>query len=98
VVIEKQFLAQVKELADLFGWKLYHPFLSKFSARGWPDVALLRGDRLLLIELKTETGQPTPEQAEWLELLEQVPGVEAYLWKPSDFDDIAEILRRNERP
>jgi hypothetical protein len=49
--------------------------------------------RLILAELKTDRGKVTPHQAEWLELLGACPGVETYLWRPADFDTIAEVLK-----
>ena len=37
--------------------------------------------------------KPTPEQELWLEKLQQIPGIEAYLWYcPNDMDSIKEIL------
>jgi len=90
---EKQFQAQVRELAELFGWKVACHWKSLHSPKGWPDLQVLKGTRLLVIECKTEKGQPSPEQCEWLELLEQVPGVEAYLLRPSDLDEVTRILR-----
>jgi hypothetical protein len=93
VVTEAQFLRQVKELGTLFRWRLYHPQLSKWSERGWPDVALVRPPRFVLAELKSEFGKVTPQQAEWLADLAKCPGVEVYLWRPSDFERIVELLR-----
>lgn len=90
---EREFLRQVAELARLYRWRVYHPWLSIRSERGWPDVALCRPPRLILAELKTARGKPTPSQAEWLAMLGQCPGVEVFLWRPDDFDTIAAILR-----
>ena len=93
VLTEAQFLRQVLQLAAIMRWRAYHPALSKWSERGWPDVALVRPPRLILAELKSEKGKVTPQQAEWLADLGACPGVEAYLWRPSDFEAIVEILR-----
>lgn len=92
-ITEREFQAEVLQLAALFGWRCYHPFDSRRSTRGWPDLALLRGDRLVFAELKSMAGKVRPEQQEWLDELALVPGVESYLWRPSDLDAIAEILR-----
>jgi hypothetical protein len=92
-ITEAQFLAQVIQVARLFHWRPYHPALSKWSERGWPDLALCRPPRLLLVELKSEKGKLTQQQREWLDDLARCPGVEAYLWKPSSFDEIVELLR-----
>lgn len=90
---EAQFQAQVVALARLFGWESYHPWLSVRSARGWPDLALVRPPRLILAELKSEKGKATVAQQRWLDLLGQCPGVEVYLWRPSDWPTIEEALR-----
>jgi hypothetical protein len=92
-ITEAQFLRQVQHLAALFSWRAYHPQLSKWSERGWPDLALVRPPRLILAELKSEKGKLTPQQTEWLEDLAACPGVECFTWRPSDFEFIVEILR-----
>jgi len=57
------------------------------------DLTLCRPPRLIKAELKSEAGEMTPEQQEWYDLLKQVPVIETYLWRPSDYDAIVEILR-----
>lgn len=90
---EKEFQAQVIDLATTLGWTTYHPWLSIRSPRGWPDLAMCRPPRLVLAELKSERGKVTPAQAGWLDLLGQCPGVEVHLWRPADFDEIVTLLR-----
>lgn len=90
---EAGFLRQVQDLAKIFGWTAYHPALSKWSERGFPDLTLVRPPRVVLAELKTDIGKTTHDQDRWLGLLRSCPGVETYLWRPADFDAIAEILR-----
>ncbi len=94
---EKQWLGMVVDLAQTLGWEAYHPWLSIHSPRGWPDLALCRPPRLILAELKTEKGKLTVPQERWLELLRAVPGVEVYLWRPSDLQDIALVLAGDHR-
>jgi hypothetical protein len=91
---EKQWLTQVVELARLLGWATYHPWLSIHSASGWPDLALVR-ERLILAELKAEKGKVSIEQRLWLDRL-TVAGVENYIWKPSNFEEIVTILTRRD--
>ena len=94
VLSEKDFLSQVKDLAKIYHWRLYHPFLSKWSERGYPDITLVRPPRIIFAELKRETGKLTSSQEEWGELLRGCPGVEYYCWRPGQFDDeIVEILK-----
>jgi len=94
VITEKQFESQVKDLTKLFHCdKYYHPFLSKWSERGFPDCTIIKVPRLIYAELKSEKGKLSPEQAEWLELLKQCKTIEAYCWKPHQIDEIVEVLR-----
>ena len=94
-ITEKQFQEQIRDLAKLFGWKFYHPFLSKWSERGWPDVTLLRDGRLIIAELKTNkrSSKLSPAQAQWLWALRKVPGIKVYIWRPRYIEKIAEVLR-----
>jgi len=57
-----------------------------------PFIPEHTGGRILFIELKTEKGQPTFEQWNWLRIL-QAMGYDAYLERPSDFEEMAVILR-----
>jgi len=99
---EEQFFDQVIDLAHLYGWQVAHfrPARTKWGWRtavsangaGFPDCIFLR-ERVIYAELKSENGQPTPEQYEWLENLAEA-GQEVYLWRPSDFDEIVKVLER----
>lgn len=89
---EKEFQAQVVELARLLGWIVYHPFLSKWSERGWPDLTLIRPPRLVFAELKRDGAKTTPAQDRFLALLGEC-GQEVYLWRPVDWDQLQETLR-----
>ncbi len=94
-ISEREFLAQVRDLARLYRWRTYHTWTSIRSEQGWPDLALCRPPRLILAELKTDkrSSKTTPAQDEWLALLTQCAGVEVYLWRPADMFDIATVLR-----
>jgi len=94
-ITEKDLESQVKDLAKIFGWRYYNTFLSKWSAAGFPDCVFVR-ERVVYAELKSEAGQPTIEQYEWLVALAEA-GQEVYLWKPDDLEpnggEITEVLR-----
>jgi hypothetical protein len=49
--------------------------------------------RIIFAELKSDRGNLTQEQAEWLAELAEVRSVEAHLWTPADMDAIPEVLR-----
>lgn len=93
---ERDWDHQLKQLCDQLGWTLnYHTLRSKGSRSGFPDRILVR-ERLIAVELKTEQGKPTDAQREWLDGL-AAAGVETYLWRPSDLDEIAQILSKRWR-
>lgn len=87
---------QIIPLAKLHGWKYYFTWKSYHSPKGFPDMVLVRGTRLIFAELKKNKGKVTPEQCGWLDALSQIQSVfhsiEVYVWRPSDWDDIVKIL------
>jgi hypothetical protein len=91
---EKQLREQIRDLCKLMGWKFYFTFTSIHSPRGMPDLILCKPPRLIFAELKTEKGQLSDYQREWIASLIACGGnVECYLWRPSDIENIAKILQ-----
>lgn len=106
MISEKQFEAQVKDLAKIYGWLYYHTWRSIHSPAGFPDCVIVRPPRLIFAELKTEKGVVSDKQQEWLDTLKGCQHIilqpdtnkpvelpEVYLWHPEDIEKIAEILR-----
>jgi len=94
-VSERDFERQVKDLSKLFGFLYYHTWRSIHSPAGFPDCTMVRGNRVIFAELKSEKGEPSDKQLEWINALSDVGGnVECYLWRPSNLEAIAEILRQ----
>jgi hypothetical protein len=101
---ERQFQAAVVEYAEMMGWRVYHTFDSRRSASGFPDLVLVRERKLIFAELKADKGRVSQAQVEWLNDLAGVrtntrgdgfgSGIEVELWRPSDWPEIAECLRR----
>lgn len=83
----------VTEYLTLRGWLWYHTHRSDRSEPGFPDIVAIRPPRLVWCELKKETGQPSPEQYEWLWLGSQIPGLECYLWRPSSWPEVEKVLQ-----
>lgn len=91
-----------KGLATALGWTSQWTFKSQGSRAGFPDRSVFR-ERILFAELKREPplgkqGQPlklqhplSREQIEWLDRIVKAAG-EAYVWIPSDWDEIGVIL------
>ena len=96
-ISEKTFQGMVIALANATGWRTYHTFDSRRSAAGYPDLTMVRGARLIMAELKSEMGFASAAQLAWLGALGAIDGVEVFLWKPDDLDEIAEILSPSRR-
>jgi hypothetical protein len=75
------------------GWLGYHTHRSDRSPAGFPDLVLVRGDRIVWSELKTDerTSKPSVEQIRWLDAL-RVVSHEVYLWRPQHYLDVWRIL------
>ena len=89
---EAAFQRTVVDLAAWRGWRSYHTHDSRRSAPGFPDLVLVRSDRLLAVELKTRTGRVTDAQRRWLAALSCVPGISCHLWRPADWPEITTVL------
>jgi hypothetical protein len=83
----------VLDLAALCRWKCYHTHDSRHSAAGFPDLCLCRPPRLIFAELKSDKGQLSSEQMNWIHQLERVPGISVFVWRPSDWDAIVAALQ-----
>tara|TARA_Y100001938_G_C8085114_1_gene431479 strand:+ start:2011 stop:2382 length:372 start_codon:yes stop_codon:yes gene_type:complete len=89
---EKEFTNAVRELALLNGWLYYHTYDSRRSDRGFPDCVFVKDGRVIFAELKVPRGKLSAYQKEWLTELNEVSGVEVYLWFPKDWDEIEVVL------
>jgi hypothetical protein len=103
IATERDLMAAVLDLARLLGWRVAH-FRPARTERGWrtpvegdgagfPDLVLVRGERLVFAELKGSRGRVTPAQSEWLRALSAVEAVETAIWTLRDWDAIEEALR-----
>lgn len=92
---ERDFQLQVREYAGLCGWVFtYHTHDSRRSDAGFPDLIMIRGQRLVAAELKRERGRPTDDQRAWIDAFNNVPGCEGYIWFPSSWPHIEQVLAR----
>jgi hypothetical protein len=83
-----------KDEGELPGLALHLSSAMHQPEKGWPDLTLLRrrDRRVLLRELKREDGELAPRQAAVLDLL-RACGLDADVWRPSQLEAIAEMLR-----
>jgi len=90
----------IADALELFGWRWVH-FRAARTVRGWRtpfagnkgfvDFVAVRGDRLLFIEIKGDTGYPDPEQRAWRDAL-IAAGAEWVCWRPKDWDTVKHLL------
>ena len=92
---ERAFMADFREQAIGFSWLYYHTFNSMYSAPGFPDCTLVKGGRVLFVELKRVGGKLTADQERWLAALREA-GAETYLWTPDDWPEIIHVLTGKE--
>jgi len=90
---ERDFQAMVEQAAGYLSWRCYHTHDSRRSNPGWPDLVCIKDGKMLALELKTERGRVRPEQEVWIAELGQVPGVEARIVRPSEWDDLLVMLK-----
>lgn len=91
---EEAFRQQMLRIARMYGWTLtYHTHSSIRSDPGWPDEVLYNPERnrIIFVELKTETGRIRPAQQVWIDAL-LAAGLEAAIWRPRDMERIVRVL------
>ena len=64
--LESELKSKVRELAIRLGWEYYHTNDSRRSEAGFPDLVLVRRQRLIFVELKRQKKDPTTDQKRWL--------------------------------
>lgn len=88
----------IADMARTTGWRVAHFTRAKsargrnitpvmFDGKGYPDLTMVRRDRLVIAELKSDSGAFKPGQREWLDAFRGVPGVEVYTWRPAQWWD-----------
>lgn len=97
---ETAFGNKVKDLAKRAGWLENHTYRSKINGAwrttttgiGFPDHLFVKQGRLVVLELKMPGNKPTPQQVEWIELFDSVPGCVARVVWPADWPWIVKAL------
>jgi hypothetical protein len=105
---ERGWQQDVLKLARMFGWRWWHdvatnapracrhckkPLSLPRNDAGWPDLFMVRGDTLIVAELKSDRNYPTADQRAWLDAFRNVRRIVVVVWKPRDAQKVAEVLR-----
>lgn len=103
ILAETDWQLRVTDAARLHGWKHCHTrkahvrkgrVATPTSVKGWPDLVLwhpIRGE-VLFVELKTDVGRMSVEQAEVLASLASA-GAKVAVWRPKDWPIVLAFLR-----
>ena len=102
---EKQFMAQIIQVARMNGFLVYHTFDSRRSAAGFPDLVLVKPrvavgpvkGRIIFAEVKKEKGKLTKAQEDWWRAL-AIAKAEYYIWRPSGWNQILKTLGEEAKP
>ena len=91
-ISEEILLQQVRAVARKYSYLAYHTRDSRRSDKGFPDLVLSDGRRLLFIECKSQQGKLTGDQAQWLNLLAHTGKCETYIIRPSDLASLERLF------
>lgn len=102
-ISEAAYQTWIEHTATGLGWALqFHVRRSQVKGRwvtntsspGVPDLWLCHPGHgaLLVLEVKAERGAPSPEQLQWIASLQRVPGVRAYVVRPSQAPKVVGLL------
>ena len=104
---ESDFTRMVIDLARLCRWRVAH-FRTVQIARksgatyfatpvqgdgaGFPDLILVRKRRCIAAELKVGKNNTSEAQDEWLAAFRGTGSVEAFVWRPEEWEEIERVL------
>lgn len=101
-ITEAEFMSQVLQFAKLRGWLVAHfragmtrsgrwATQCQADAAGFPDLLMVRGDRLIVAELKVGKNKTTDAQSMWLAAFTEAE-VPAFVWYPNAWPEIEKVL------
>lgn len=99
VMTEEELSIAIIQAALFLGWKCHHDRRSDLARQqgtpGFPDLVLIRGGRIWMLELKSDSGHLTRDQLAWQ--LEMPVNSYAFTYRvvyPGDLDSVLEELVR----
>lgn len=97
---EKEFQSWIIDTAKRREWKYSHTYRALMQdgqwrttcANGFPDLLLIRGDRMVVFEVKSKTGRVEPDQEKWLDAFGGLPCCESWVVDPTMSSDVIRLL------
>lgn len=105
---EQPFTERLVRYAMARGWLAYHARTAydprakgwrtaTTGDKGWPDCVFVRGDDVVVAELKAQGKYPKPDQRRWLEGMQRAAArsngaIRVFVWRPIDAAEISEVL------
>lgn len=103
LMTERELQDAVIAMAKTLGLLVYHPYDSRRSEPGYPDLTIVGSRGIVYVELKRQGGKLTTEQKAWGAAIERVaamlPGYRSpiayYVWRPHEWHsgEIEDVLR-----
>ena len=105
---ENEFQQSIIDYARMNGWRIFHAQTSRIQrkdgsvyyatagiadSKGFPDLIMLKGRDIVVVEVKSDKGKCSDEQTEWLDAWE-LAGAFVYVWRPSEWPEIERRLGR----
>lgn len=93
-MLEADLQRNVEQALDTFGYRRYHTHDSRRSQEGFPDIVAIRDKLITVAELKSQKGELSRAQREWLYLFHSA-GARVFIWRPRDWfnGSIVDALR-----
>lgn len=89
-------IAWQNKILSLCRWyrlRTYHTYDSRRSDPGFPDLVIVGKRGVVFAELKSSKGKVSLNQQAWWEDLNKA-GAEAYIWRPEDWPQVQDVLKR----
>jgi hypothetical protein len=88
---EKAWQSFVVDVALRCGWVPVHFRNMRGNDDGYPDLTIIKGDRVVIAELKSTRGTVSARQQLWIAKLAAV-GTTVHVWYPRHWRDMVDVL------
>lgn len=93
---EKEFENKIKSYLKERGHWYVKFFANSYTRRGIPDILTCVNGKFVAIEVKNETGRPSPLQIREINLIKDAGGI-AVILKPNEFESFKTLIEDIEK-